>query len=62
MSSTAYFLSCFKRGVALILRENRSTTTGFAKTPSQSANSILEDWVMLVTIQGKPEFLVPALK
>jgi hypothetical protein len=41
---------CFKPGVALILWKNRSSTTGCAKTPSQSANSILEDWVTLIAI------------
>jgi hypothetical protein len=33
------------------LWENRFATTGCAKTPSQSANSILEDWVTLIAIQ-----------
>jgi hypothetical protein len=51
-------VSCVKRkawgqcGVALILSKTSSATTGFANTPSQSANSILEDWVMLIAIQG----------
>jgi disulfide bond formation protein DsbB len=40
-------------GVALILWKKRSATTGCASTPSQSANSILEDWVMLIAIPGE---------
>jgi len=31
-------------------RKKRSATTGCANMPSQSANSILEDWVMLIAI------------
>jgi hypothetical protein len=32
--------------------KKRFTTTGYADTPNQSANSILEDWVTLITISG----------
>jgi hypothetical protein len=49
-SSRANFIFCLKRGVALILWENRSATTGYTKTPSQSANSILEDWVTMIAM------------
>jgi hypothetical protein len=35
------------------LWKNRSATTGCAKTPSQSANSILEDWVTLITKKAR---------
>jgi heme/copper-type cytochrome/quinol oxidase subunit 2 len=44
------FLLLFQAWVALTLWKNRSATTGCAKTPSQSSNSILEDWVALVAI------------
>jgi hypothetical protein len=44
--------SVWSMWVALILWKKHSATTGCANTPSQSANSLLEDWVMLIAMKG----------
>jgi hypothetical protein len=54
-SSTAYFFLFQARGCSNFV-EKLSATTGCAKTPSQSANSISEDWVTLITIAGTQSF------